>query len=101
MCEFFNMQIFIYLRLQSQLIFHGCLYRRYEQAHFTAFLSSYMGNWWVGLRAKGDLGGVDYQWDNGAALLYTHWDRDYPGNMSSDELIISLLCHKKVSNVYS
>lgn len=69
------------LTYQSMLICHGSLRCRYEQAHFTAFLSSYSGNWWIGLRAGGDLGGVDYQWDNGAALIYTHWDRDYPGNV--------------------
>ncbi|KAF4077177.1 hypothetical protein AMELA_G00205040 [Ameiurus melas] len=56
----------------------------YEQAHFTAFLSGYSGTWWMGLRAKGELGGVDYQWDNGASLLYTHWDRDYPDDSKGD-----------------
>lgn len=40
----------------------------------------------MGLRARGELGGVDYQWDNGAALLYTHWDRDYPGNVPEKKL---------------
>lgn len=44
-------------------------------------LSSYSHNWWIGLRAKGDVGGVDYSWDNGALLYYTHWDRNYPGDL--------------------
>lgn len=63
------------------LFFPGLRHCRYEQAHFTAFISSYSDDWWMGLRASGDLGGVDYEWDNGAALLYTHWDRTYPGNV--------------------
>ncbi|KAM9450976.1 lymphocyte antigen 75-like [Clarias gariepinus] len=56
----------------------------YEQSHFTAFLSSFSGNWWIGLRAKGESAGVNYQWDNGTALVFTHWDRDYPDDSKGD-----------------
>lgn len=53
---------------------------RYEQAHFTVVLSGRTGFWWIGLRAHGGLtGGVDYVWDNGLPLTYTHWDKDQPG----------------------
>ncbi|XP_068609207.1 uncharacterized protein [Brachionichthys hirsutus] len=50
----------------------------YEQSHFTVELSGRTGYWWIGLRAQGQGGGVDYQWVNGAALTFTHWDRDQP-----------------------
>nr|XP_020476711.1 macrophage mannose receptor 1-like isoform X2 [Monopterus albus] len=51
----------------------------YEQAHFTVMLSGKTGLWWIGLRAHGATGGgVDYLWDNGAPLTFTHWDRGQP-----------------------
>ncbi|XP_036973174.1 macrophage mannose receptor 1 [Acanthopagrus latus] len=51
----------------------------YEQAHFTVELSGKTGFWWIGLRAQGGTsGGVDYYWDNGAPLTFTHWDKDQP-----------------------
>ncbi|XP_062868150.1 macrophage mannose receptor 1 [Trichomycterus rosablanca] len=56
----------------------------YEQSHFTAMLSGYSDDWWIGLRARGELGGVDYRWDNGALLYYTHWDRNYPDDHAGD-----------------
>ncbi|XP_024286595.1 macrophage mannose receptor 1 [Oncorhynchus tshawytscha] len=52
----------------------------YEQSHFTVKLARYTGLWWIGLRATGDSGGVDYIWDNGAPLTFTHWDRNQPDN---------------------
>ncbi|XP_042365609.1 macrophage mannose receptor 1 [Plectropomus leopardus] len=53
----------------------------YEQAHFTVALSGKTGLWWIGLRAHGGAGGgVDYIWDNGSPLTFTHWDRDQPDN---------------------
>ncbi|XP_038845355.1 macrophage mannose receptor 1 [Salvelinus namaycush] len=52
----------------------------YEQSHFTVKLAGYTGLWWIGLRAGGDSGGVDYIWDNGAPLTFTHWDRNQPDN---------------------
>ena len=53
----------------------------YEQSHFTVKLARYTGLWWIGLRATGDSGGVDYIWDNGAPLTFTHWDRNQPGTV--------------------
>ncbi|XP_072570731.1 uncharacterized protein [Paramormyrops kingsleyae] len=51
----------------------------YEQAHFTVTMAGYTGFWWIGLRAKGsDFGGVDYIWDNGAPMTFSHWDRNQP-----------------------
>ncbi|XP_029941424.1 macrophage mannose receptor 1-like [Salarias fasciatus] len=54
----------------------------YEQAHFTVALSLRTGFWWMGLRAQGGGGGggggVDYVWDNGSPVTFTHWDRDQP-----------------------
>ncbi|KAL0965897.1 hypothetical protein UPYG_G00287390 [Umbra pygmaea] len=50
----------------------------YEQSHFTVKLAGYTGLWWIGLRAHGESGGVDYIWDNGAPLTFTHWDRNQP-----------------------
>ncbi|XP_047200502.1 macrophage mannose receptor 1 [Hippoglossus stenolepis] len=51
----------------------------YEQAHFTVALSGKTGMWWLGLRARGGTsGGVDYIWDNGSPLSFTHWDRNQP-----------------------
>ncbi|KAM7392700.1 hypothetical protein PAMA_007697 [Pampus argenteus] len=51
----------------------------YEQAHFTVKLSGKTGFWWIGLRARGGtIGGVDYIWDNGSPLTFTHWDRNQP-----------------------
>lgn len=51
----------------------------YEQAHFTVDLSGKTGFWWIGLRAQGEGdGGVDYIWDNGLPLTFTHWDKDQP-----------------------
>ncbi|KAJ8402327.1 hypothetical protein AAFF_G00368160 [Aldrovandia affinis] len=51
----------------------------YEQAHFTVKLAGYSGFWWIGLRAQGNIfGGLDYIWDNGAPLTFTHWDRNQP-----------------------
>lgn len=36
--------------------------------------------WWIGLRAHGnDHSGVEYVWDNGLPVTFTHWDRDQPG----------------------
>lgn len=53
---------------------------RYEQAHFTVALSGKTSFWWIGLRAHGGpTGGVDYVWDNGLPLTYTHWDKEQPG----------------------
>ncbi|XP_061732556.1 macrophage mannose receptor 1 isoform X2 [Nerophis ophidion] len=53
----------------------------YEQAHFTVVLSGKTGLWWLGLRAKGDTGGgVQYIWDNGSPLTFTHWDKNQPDN---------------------
>ncbi|XP_062340567.1 macrophage mannose receptor 1 [Osmerus eperlanus] len=53
----------------------------YEQSHFTVELSGATGLWWIGLRAKGGPGGgVDYIWENGAPLTFTHWDKDQPDN---------------------
>ncbi|KPP79615.1 macrophage mannose receptor 1-like, partial [Scleropages formosus] len=51
----------------------------YEQSYFTAKLAGYSSLWWIGLRGKGNIfGGVDYIWDNEAAVTFTHWDRDQP-----------------------
>ncbi|XP_023136670.3 macrophage mannose receptor 1 [Amphiprion ocellaris] len=52
----------------------------YEQAHFTVEMSEKTGLWWIGLRARGETGiaGVDYVWDNGSPLTFTHWDREQP-----------------------
>ncbi|XP_005917437.1 macrophage mannose receptor 1 [Haplochromis burtoni] len=53
----------------------------YEQSHFTAALSGKTGFWWIGLRAHGGAGGgVDYIWDDGSSLSFTHWDRNQPDN---------------------
>ncbi|XP_014906843.1 macrophage mannose receptor 1 [Poecilia latipinna] len=53
----------------------------YEQSHFTVALSGRTSFWWIGLRAQGDMsGGVDYVWDNGLPLTFTHWDKDQPDN---------------------
>ncbi|XP_051907364.1 macrophage mannose receptor 1 [Hippocampus zosterae] len=53
----------------------------YEQAHFTVVLSGKTGLWWIGLRAKGGTGGgVQYIWENGYPLTFTHWDRNQPDN---------------------
>ncbi|KAK5617685.1 hypothetical protein CRENBAI_001663 [Crenichthys baileyi] len=53
----------------------------YEQSHFTVALTGRTGFWWMGLRAHGDTsGGVDYVWDNGLPLTFTHWDKDQPDN---------------------
>ncbi|CAJ1070748.1 macrophage mannose receptor 1 [Xyrichtys novacula] len=52
----------------------------YEQAHFTVALTGKTGMWWIGLRARGQGGGVDYIWDNGLPLTFTHWDREQPDN---------------------
>lgn len=42
------------------------------------------GFWWIGLRAHGGVaGGVDYVWDNGLPLTYTHWDKDQPGTIQT------------------
>nr|XP_020506487.1 macrophage mannose receptor 1-like [Labrus bergylta] len=50
----------------------------YEQAHFTVALAGKTGMWWIGLRAGGQGEGVDYKWDNGLPLTFTHWDREQP-----------------------
>lgn len=51
----------------------------YEQSHFTVVLSGKSDMWWIGLRAHGDEhGGVEYAWDNGLPVTFTHWDRDQP-----------------------
>ncbi|GLD55464.1 macrophage mannose receptor 1-like protein [Lates japonicus] len=51
----------------------------YEQSHFTVALAGKTGLWWIGLRAHGGTtGGVDYVWDNGSPLTFTHWDKDQP-----------------------
>ncbi|XP_037401968.1 macrophage mannose receptor 1-like [Pygocentrus nattereri] len=52
----------------------------YEQAHFTARMGSYSGHWWIGLRAKGETAGVDYYWDSGNLMIYSHWGRDQPNS---------------------
>ncbi|XP_076014518.1 uncharacterized protein LOC143007034 [Genypterus blacodes] len=54
----------------------------YEQSHFTAALSGQdkTGLWWIGLRAQRIGEGVDYTWDNGLPLTFTHWDREQPDN---------------------
>ncbi|XP_062410864.1 macrophage mannose receptor 1-like [Sardina pilchardus] len=52
----------------------------YEQAHFTAFLAQYTGDWWMGLKGLGGSIGVDYYWDNGLPLSFTNWDREQPDN---------------------
>ncbi|XP_047425524.1 macrophage mannose receptor 1 [Mugil cephalus] len=53
----------------------------YEQSHFTVALAGKTGMWWIGLRARGGTsGGVDYVWDNGSPLTFTHWDRNQPDN---------------------
>ncbi|XP_061589669.1 macrophage mannose receptor 1 [Cololabis saira] len=53
----------------------------YEQSHFTVTLTGKTGLWWIGLRAHGGTGGgVDYFWDTGLPLTFTHWDRDQPDN---------------------
>ncbi|XP_056147018.1 macrophage mannose receptor 1 [Lampris incognitus] len=53
----------------------------YEQSHFTVMLSGKTGFWWIGLRARGGAGGgIDYIWDNGDPLTFTHWDRGQPDN---------------------
>ncbi|KAM4634074.1 macrophage mannose receptor 1 [Polymixia lowei] len=52
----------------------------YEQSHFSVMLSGKTGLWWIGLRARGQGGGVDYIWDNGSPLTFSHWDRDQPDN---------------------
>lgn len=51
----------------------------YEQSHFTVALTGKRGFWWIGLRAHGVGGGVDYAWDNGSPLTFTHWDKNQPG----------------------
>lgn len=53
---------------------------RYEQAHFTALMGRYSGDWWIGLRARGGVAGVDYYWDNDALITYTNWGRNEPSN---------------------
>ncbi|RVE65935.1 hypothetical protein OJAV_G00121150 [Oryzias javanicus] len=50
----------------------------YEQSHFTVALTGKTGYWWIGLRAHGEGGGVDYAWDNGSPLTFTHWDKNQP-----------------------
>uniref|UniRef100_W5M913 C-type lectin domain-containing protein n=1 Tax=Lepisosteus oculatus TaxID=7918 RepID=W5M913_LEPOC len=53
----------------------------YEQSHFTVKLAGLSGFWWIGLRARGNTtGGVDYIWESGAPVTFTHWDRGQPGN---------------------
>lgn len=60
----------------------------YEQAHFTVELSGKTGFWWIGLRAQGGAsGGVDYYWDNGLPLTFTHWDKDQPGTYLTPTLV--------------
>lgn len=73
------------------LVFDTCLFRRsYEQAHFTVALSGKTGFWWIGLRAHGLAnGGVDYVWDNGLSLTFTHWDKDQPGTDRTLTLILA------------
>lgn len=40
--------------------------------------------WWIGLRAHGgSTGGVDYVWDNGLPITFTHWDKDQPGTTAA------------------
>ncbi|KAF7653995.1 hypothetical protein LDENG_00075190, partial [Lucifuga dentata] len=52
----------------------------YEQSHFVVMLSGKTGLWWIGLRAQAGVYGMDYIWDNGSPLTFTHWDRDQPDN---------------------
>nr|XP_015217385.1 PREDICTED: macrophage mannose receptor 1-like [Lepisosteus oculatus] len=57
----------------------------YEQSHFTVKLAGLSGFWWIGLRARGNTtGGVDYIWESGAPVTFTHWDRGQPGYQWSD-----------------
>lgn len=65
----------------------------YEQAHFTVTMAGYTGFWWIGLRAKGsDFGGVDYIWDNGAPMTFSHWDRNQPGEFGLHNRVIEHRC---------
>ncbi|XP_061416055.1 macrophage mannose receptor 1-like [Lethenteron reissneri] len=51
----------------------------YEQSFLTAVLGSESGRWWLGMAARpNDQGGVDFIWDNGMAVTYTHWGRNMP-----------------------
>lgn len=45
-------------------------------------MSRYSGDWWIGLRARGGVAGVDYYWDNDALITYTNWGRNEPSNSS-------------------
>lgn len=68
------------------LCFRVVIHRSYEQAHFTVALSGKTSLWWIGLRAKGGTGGgVEYIWENGSPLTFTHWDRNQPGNGQETE----------------
>lgn len=50
-------------------------------------LSGKTGFWWIGLRAHGgQTGGVDYIWDNGQPLTYTHWDKEQPGTPTPERV---------------
>ncbi|TRY84221.1 hypothetical protein DNTS_026642 [Danionella cerebrum] len=50
----------------------------FEQAHLSAVLMRFTGFWWMGLRARGEESGLDYYWDSGAPVTYTHWGRNQP-----------------------
>ncbi|XP_072304766.1 macrophage mannose receptor 1-like [Eucyclogobius newberryi] len=64
--------------LDSFLVYVGDIF---EQSYFTAMLSGKNGLWWISLRAQSAAThGVDYIWDNGAPLTFTHWDRNQPDN---------------------
>lgn len=58
--------------------------------------------WWIGLRAHGDQsGGVDYVWDNGLPLTYTHWDKDQPGGVRTGFLKAGCRCSLVSASVCS
>lgn len=68
------------------ILLHHSICRSYEQAHFTVVLSGKTDMWWIGLRAHGnEHGGVEYVWDNGLPVTFTHWDRDQPGERATEQ----------------
>lgn len=74
----------------------------YEQSHFTVALSGRTSFWWMGLRAQGDMsGGVNYVWDNGLPLTFTHWDKDQPGTKTDCNLAWKGTCTKMRKHLLS